>query len=81
LVHSFKGCLICFELGLPTNLKVIVDGDKIKETFDPTAIIDRPAGMWRYSEFFPAPLGEAVSLGEGLTPPHSSHTAWQATRS
>lgn len=64
----YKGCPTCLDRGRPTNLRVIVDGDRIRETFDPGALEDRPASMWRYWEFLPSAPEAAVSLGEGLTP-------------
>jgi threonine synthase len=64
----YKGCLACLERGLPTNLRVVVDGDQIRRTFDPGKLADRPTSMWRYSEFLPANREAAVSLGEGQTP-------------
>jgi threonine synthase len=64
----YKGCPACLERGLPTNLQVVVDGDRIRQTFDPTKLGDRPTSMWRYSEFLPADREAAVSLGEGMTP-------------
>jgi threonine synthase len=64
----YKGCPDCLERGLPTNLKVVVDGDAVKASFDPNSLQDRPASMWRYWEFLPAPPEAAVTLGEGLTP-------------
>src|SRR5689334_3001170 len=44
------------------------DGDRIRRTFDPNTLSDRPTSMWRYWEFLPAEREDAVSLGEGLTP-------------
>ena len=64
----YKGCPGCLERGLPTNLRVVVDGDRIRRTFDPNKLSDRPTSMWRYWEFLPADREDAVSLGEGLTP-------------
>jgi threonine synthase len=56
------------ERGLPTNLKVAVDGDRIRASFDPKKLADRPNSMWRYWEFLPAALEDAATLGEGMTP-------------
>jgi threonine synthase len=64
----YKGCPACLDRGLPTNLKVVIDGNTVKATFNPKVLQDRPDSMWRYSEFLPVPLESAVSLGEGLTP-------------
>jgi threonine synthase len=64
----YKGCPSCLERGLPTNVKVLVDADSIKRSFDPRDVAGRPESMWRYSEFLPVELDDAVSLGEGLTP-------------
>lgn len=64
----YKGCIRCLERGLPTNVKVVVDGDAIKRSFDPRSFAGRPDSMWRYSEFLPVELERAVTLGEGLTP-------------
>ncbi len=64
----YKGCPACLDQGLPTNLKVVIDGNAVKATFNPKALQDRPDSMWRYAEFLPVPLESAVSLGEGLTP-------------
>jgi threonine synthase len=64
----YKGCPACLERGLPTNLKVIVDGDAIKASFDPKALADRPQSMWRYWEFMPSNPEQAATLGEGMTP-------------
>jgi threonine synthase len=64
----YKGCPACMERGLPTNLKVAVDGDRIRASFDPNKLADRPNSMWRYWEFLPAALEDAATLGEGMTP-------------
>jgi threonine synthase len=64
----YKGCTRCLERGLPTNVKVVIDGDAIKRSFDPRSLEGRPDSMWRYSEFLPVELERAVTLGEGLTP-------------
>ncbi len=64
----YKGCPACLERGLPTNLEVVVDADAIRSSFDPRALADRPASMWRYWEFLPTEPDQAVTLGEGLTP-------------
>src|SRR4051812_11363541 len=64
----YKGCPQCLADGLPTNLKVVVDGAKVRASFNPKKVDGRPASMWRYWEFLPAAPEAAVSLGEGLTP-------------
>ena len=64
----YKGCPACLERGLPTNLRVVVDGDRIRRSFSPNSLSDRPASMWRYWEFLPAAPESAISLGEGFTP-------------
>ena len=71
----YRGCPACMERGLPTNLKVVVDGDKIRASFDRAKLADRPNSMWRYWEFLPAALEDAATLGEGMTP-MSSCRAW-----
>lgn len=64
----YRGCPACMERGLPTNLKVVVDGDKIRASFDRAKLADRPNSMWRYWEFLPAEMEDAATLGEGMTP-------------
>ena len=43
----YKGCPACLEQGLPTNLKVLIDGAKVKASFDPRSTDGRPRSMWR----------------------------------
>jgi threonine synthase len=64
----FKGCPSCLSEGLPTNLAVIHDLNRIKREFDPRRLEGRTRSIWRYAEFLPAEPDNAVSLGEGMTP-------------
>jgi threonine synthase len=64
----FKGCPSCLAEGLPTNLAVEYDMDRIRKTFDPKRLDGRPRTIWRYAEFLPAEPENAVSMGEGMTP-------------
>jgi threonine synthase len=64
----FKGCPSCLAEGLPTNLAVVPDMDRIRREFDPRRLADRPHSIWRYAEFLPAEPEHAVSIGEGMTP-------------
>lgn len=64
----YKGCPSCLSEGLPTNLAVMYDLDRIRQAFDPQHLDDRPRTIWRYAELLPAELENAVSLGEGMTP-------------
>jgi threonine synthase len=64
----FKGCPSCLAEGLPTNLAVVPDMDRIRREFDPRRLADRPRSIWRYAEFLPAEPEHAVSIGEGMTP-------------
>ena len=64
----YKGCPSCLAEGLPTNLEVLPDMDRIRREFDPKKIGNRPRSIWRYAEFLPADPKHAVSLGEGMTP-------------
>jgi threonine synthase len=64
----FKGCPSCLAEGLPTNLAVIPDLNRIKREFDPRRLEGRTRSIWRYAEFLPAEPENAVSLGEGMTP-------------
>lgn len=52
----------------PSNVTPEYDLDAIARTFDPGVLAPRPPTMWRYAEFLPAAVDEAVTLGEGLTP-------------
>ena len=42
--------------------------DQIRRHFDPNRLDGRPRTIWRYAEFLPADLINAVSIGEGMTP-------------
>lgn len=42
--------------------------DQIRRHFDPNRLDSRPRTIWRYAEFLPADLSNAVSIGEGMTP-------------
>lgn len=64
----FKGCPACLAKGLPTNVTVVYDMDEIRRHFDPKRLDNRPRTIWRYAEFLPADLDNAVSIGEGMTP-------------
>jgi threonine synthase len=64
----FKGCPSCLSEGLPTNVAVVYDMDRIRKTFDPKRLDGRPQTIWRYAELLPAELENAVSIGEGMTP-------------
>lgn len=64
----FKGCPSCLSEGLPTNLAVVHDLNRIKREFDPRRLEGRTRSIWRYAEFLPAEPENAVSLGEGMTP-------------
>jgi threonine synthase len=47
------------------------DLSSLKRTFHKSALKDRPATMWRYSDVLPT--AEPVTLGEGFTPMLASH--------
>jgi len=64
----FKGCPSCLSEGLPTNLAVVYDMDRIRKTFDPKQLEGRPRTIWRYAELLPAEPENVVSIGEGMTP-------------
>lgn len=72
-------CARDFPLDRPLNtcpecgglLDVQYDLEGIKRTFDPEAVIRRPATVWRWKEFLPvAHERHIVTLGEGGTPLH-----------
>jgi threonine synthase len=66
--NLFKGCPACLGQGHPANLLVEYDYQEIRRRFDPRKLDGRPLSMWRYHELLPVEPGEAVSLGEGMTP-------------
>lgn len=63
----FKGCPN-HPKEKPVTLTPIYDYARIKSSFDPRKLASRPKTMWRYWEFLPASLDNAVSLEEGMTP-------------
>jgi threonine synthase len=64
----FKGCPVCWEEGHPANLAVHIDMGRVRASFHPDRLVDRPTSMWRYHELLPADLEDAVTMGEGMTP-------------
>lgn len=68
LEGHFKGCPKCLAADRPTQLAVRYDYNKVKQTFHPGRLQDRPHTIWRYHELLPVPPEQAVSIGEGMTP-------------
>lgn len=64
----FQGCPVCWEEGHPANLAVRIDLGRVRASFHPDRLADRPTSMWRYHELLPVDLEEAVTMGEGMTP-------------
>jgi threonine synthase len=63
-----KGCPACLSRGLPTNVAVEYDYDRIRRSFHPRDALAGPMSMWRYSDLLPVPQTSAVTMGEGMTP-------------
>lgn len=58
-------CDACASVGVSANLTVAYEAPPSLTIRDlPSA----PRSMWRYAAFLPSPAGDAVSLGEGMTP-------------
>jgi threonine synthase len=66
LDHHAQDCARCRAVA-PSNLTVRYD-DAPLAGLSRAALAGRPATMWRYAEALPVPAGDAVSLGEGMTP-------------
>lgn len=64
----FTGCPRCAEDGHPANVAVVMDLERVRATYDPGRISNRPTTMWRYHELLPADVEQAVTMGEGMTP-------------
>jgi threonine synthase len=60
-----RGCDDCSRAGVAANLTVAYAGLPSLTRGDLRA---EPRSMWRYDALLPATAGEAVSLGEGMTP-------------
>jgi len=56
-------CEECF-----SPLEVVYDLDRVRRTFTPEQIAERPTNMWRYSELLPVPEGYKSTLPTGFTP-------------
>jgi threonine synthase len=63
----YQGCADCTG-NLCSNLQPFYDYDAIRCSFDPVIVGKRPSTMWRYHEFLPVDIANAVSIGEGMTP-------------
>ncbi|MBZ9740632.1 threonine synthase [Mesorhizobium sp. CO1-1-4] len=60
-----RGCPNCVAVA-PANLKVVYNRQK-PSPYDETQQTKLPS-LWRYADMLPCTPGEAISLGEGLTP-------------
>jgi threonine synthase len=56
-------CEECF-----SPVEVVYDLDRVRRTFTPEQIAQRPTNMWRYSELLPVPEGYKSTLPTGFTP-------------
>ena len=56
-------CEECF-----SPVEVVYDLDRVRTTFTPENIAQRPTNMWRYSELLPVPEGYKSTLATGFTP-------------
>ena len=62
-----RGCPDCFE-DAPANLRVTYDIDREHSTAHAVMPRSSSPSLWRYADMLPCTEGEAVTLGEGLTP-------------
>ncbi|WP_159591078.1 threonine synthase [Chelativorans xinjiangense] len=60
-----RGCLRCFDKA-PANLQVVYD--EAGRHADGGGLSARVPTLWHHADMLPCAAGEAVSLGEGLTP-------------
>ena len=65
LDHFDRACAACGDEGVTANLSVVYD-----ESRPPArdAVPASPATLWRFADALPLAAGDAVSLGEGMTP-------------
>ena len=60
-----RACAACRDDGVTANLGVVYDESRPPER---DAVPAAPATLWRFAEALPLAAGNAVSLGEGMTP-------------
>jgi len=65
-LRDFEPAYVCEHCFGP--LEVVYDLDAVRDRVSRDAISRGPASIWRYRELLPAPAGEPVDLGTGLTP-------------
>ena len=65
-LESFdRACGACESDGVPANLGVVYDKSTLP---DRDALPAAPRTLWRFADTLPLEAGQAVSLGEGMTP-------------
>src|SRR2546427_12732082 len=65
-LRDFEPAYVCEHCFGP--LEVAYDLDAIRHRLSRDAIASGPASIWRYRELLPAPAGEPIDLGTGMTP-------------
>jgi threonine synthase len=65
-LRDFEPAYVCEHCFGP--LEVAYDFDEVKERLSRQSIAAGPSTIWRYRELLPAPAGEPIDLGTGMTP-------------
>src|SRR5947209_5853921 len=65
-LRDFEPAYVCEHCFGP--LEVAYDLDAIRHRLSRDTIASGPASIWRYRELLPAPAGEPIDLGTGMTP-------------
>src|SRR5947208_12629259 len=65
-LRDFEPAYVCEHCLGP--LEVAYDLDAIRHRLSRDTIASGPASIWRYRELLPAPTGEPIDLGTGMTP-------------
>jgi threonine synthase len=65
-LRDFEPAYVCEHCFGP--LEVAYDFDEVRERISRQSIAAGPSTIWRYRELLPAPAGEPIDLGTGMTP-------------